>query len=192
MSFHFLVRGAGFYLCGAYVPKLQMEGMDDSVYKAEGKQQKFRLPFASKDGKTRVLRRVVMDEDSELTFYDDMNEIEDELEEEYKEYMISNVSYEIERYSIEQAMLEDRDTSEYVAAQGDTGLSYEKLNDLLQCIGDQGQEFSWDQWIKIVWAVMNLVRRYSIEGGEQLVHAFSKLSDKYNITETNVSCWRFA
>ena len=91
VSFHFLVRGAGFYLCGAYVPKLAMEGMDDSVYKAEGKQQKFRLPFASKDGKTRVLRRVVMDEDGDLTFYDDINEIEDELEEEYKEYQEHNL-----------------------------------------------------------------------------------------------------
>ena len=181
-SYHFLVRGAGYYEAGEFVP--QIEGFDSSVYKPAGKKQKFRLPYCSKDGRTRFLKRVIYDEDCDMfEKYDDMSAALEDLEEEYEDWIIQNVSGE-ELVKVVKKEVKRKKTKHIVQKDADD-LTEEKLAALLDCYLDAegNQDFEWEPWIHVVWAVCYCGFRSQLDY-EKIIHAWSSKSDKYDETTT--------
>jgi len=86
-SFHFRVRGAGWFPCGKALPL--PENTDESVYRDAGMQQKFRLPYCTKDGDRRVLKRTLLVDD-QLQIIDQLSDCPEKLE----DYLVTNISGE--------------------------------------------------------------------------------------------------
>ena len=86
-SYHFIVRGAGYYKQGFDIPRI--EGFDHSVYNHAGKRQLFRLPFCTKKGHDRYLIRIMLNGDT----YKTIDECEDMCEY-LADYMITLTSGE--------------------------------------------------------------------------------------------------
>ena len=85
-SFHFRIRGAGYYSNASSIPfPKHMDGVfDKTVY--NNKHQLFRLPYCTKKGQNRLLKRFDVDTGKIYDY--------DELPDEYAEYLVQNIQNE--------------------------------------------------------------------------------------------------
>ena len=86
-SFHFRIRGFGYYSSANQIQKI--DGFDKEVYHSGS--QLFRLPYCSKEGQNRPLKR----------FNSKTNEVIelDDITEKYEDYLVQNVDGEVEVFN---------------------------------------------------------------------------------------------
>lgn len=172
VSFHFIIRGCGYYACGSDIPRIQANGFDQSVYKGINSRQLFRLPYCSKDGKTRFLKRVTRE-----GVPVELEALESSLGESVEQYLVSNVKGE-KLNIVEEVFDPSKLAPEDKKFKFDNMWSHEKVADLLDCFGAK-QDLTWDEWINVVWAVVGGCSRIQMPYRE-LIHSFSRKSCKYN------------
>jgi hypothetical protein len=168
-SFHFIVRNVGFYTCSGYVPKIMSDGFDQAVYtNSPGKRHLFRLPYTSKDGKTRFLKRIGSD-----NMVMDMNEAI-ECDEVYEDWLVTNIRGE----RLIDTVIKDSPIGIKLDT-GDNIITKEGLISLLDCfLKNNSQNLPWDEWIRVIWATLNTCHSNGIEHHD-LIHNWCMKSDKY-------------
>jgi hypothetical protein len=180
-SFHFIVRGDGYYKQGADIPKMDGDGWDQSVYKRAGKRQCFRLPYCSKDGETRKLLLIDPEDNNPTMPYQSVDEAEQITGLNYDEWLITNTLGETLKIVFNE---EQKDEINNINHKSGGAVELEKLNYLLDgiCV-DGGQDLDWETWIKTIWAIVNVCVR-SGHDYNNIAIEFSKKSNKFNLNDT--------
>lgn len=195
--FHFRVRGAAYYSCGADVP--QIKGFDQSPYKQEGKRQLLRLSYCSKNGQNRKLKRVWLDDDDYFVI-DKLENCKVELSETLGDYLVSNIMNEkLNTVATEEEKKEDgkdHDEGHVIHDQWDVistasttpneNLQYSQTNieDLMECLNVEEQQWEWDYWTKVVWGLRNVADENNLDPLD-LVHKISAYSYSSKYDESN-------
>ena len=178
-SFHFLVRGVGFYEAGHYVPQCKGRGFDNGVYKREGMRQLYRMPYCSKDGKTRFLKRIDLEGGNQIL--QSIDEALKSMEENFDDWLVSNISGENLVVVADEVSVAKK--NEIVLKMDKDGeMSYDKLRDLVMCIEDSDSKQSLPRcdWIKVVWAIAYVGHKHSIVEYEKIALEFSKKADTFS------------
>lgn len=176
ISFHFLVRKCGYYANGKCVPPIRAHGFDQGVYRNENKRQLFRLPYCSKDGKTRFLK--VCDEHGRTKELDEVN-LKD-----LERYLVSNIRDEQLCYHFDDDGISESDDSEdedNPKPKKETTWNEYMVKELLNCF--EKQELEWQEWCDVIWAISGACAKLNIPYKEAL-YEFSKRSSKYDPVQT--------
>jgi hypothetical protein len=191
-SYHFLVRGVGFYRYGNQIPKftdpMDKTLWDNAVYRGKDARGNMRLPYCSKNGKTRLLKRVlnVLDEP-------ELVECIDDIPEDYALYLISNVAGERLVPVVESKEQEEKSKPSTLVKSG-KGLTHDALRDLvLGFATNENQELPWQDWWEMCCMLANEGSKYGVDF-EGIFHEFSALSKRYNKHATQIalnSAWRW-
>ena len=163
-SFHFIVRGCGYCVSGTDIP--MTPGCDSAVYKQAGKQQKFRLPMASKEGESRP-----------LIFVDsDMNEIVGD----YEHALITNIMDEVQR----ETLYDHEELSKKMSIAGRHGRTtkydtptVESVSNLVNML-KQDRADDYSEWLTVMLCLKNIACDYGIDLMD-VADEFSRRSDKY-------------
>lgn len=202
-SFHFLVRGVGYYESGkAMFDAVGIDGWDDSVYKDAGKRQLFRMPYCSKeeDNGKRPLKRVFItptEGTHSITKVDKIGDITDECEK-IEDYLVQNVENEKpikppppppkpkptkeEKQTAETKLIyptmipEDINPRVY---------SEEDIRSLILCLNPTSQDWEWKFWRDVMWCLRNIADTMRLPKLRELAHDISKESEKYNVEATD-------
>ena len=185
-SFHFRVRGAGYYPCGLDLPRV--EGADTLVYRGVGLQQKFRLPFCDKDLDGRFLHRCEV-VSGKFVVYKTMKACAEKLKEDFASYLVSNITGEHKMNvtdPINEALRVPR--KEWIsvgtldeAKEGD--MSKQQVEELVMCMVPEGKQ-EWDREFhrNFVWSMSQVARRFGFEMYE-LTKTVSQMSSKYGVSK---------
>ena len=179
-SFHFRVRGVGYYSCGLNIPRYI--GIDDSVYKKVGAQQKIRLPFCDKDGDGRFLLRCEIMR-GKFTIYKTVSEASKALEESYKDYLITNITGEkFIKVSSDKPIKQRKEwiNISTLEASKDESVTIEQINDLAHClIPDGKQNWDWQFFRNFVWSMSQITNQFNIDTCD-IARQILKTSEKFH------------
>ena len=160
-SFHFQMNGAGRWPCGEMLPKIRE--FDQTVYKAAGKRQLFRLPYCSKRGEKRF-KRLIKDSDPR-DVYLDIDDCPVQLQDMLVQHVVDEEMVGICIPECENKA-EDSDESEYSLSNSIDSLEeknrvyapqYSKndIEKLVECLGaDVAGEYG--SWAKVVVMLKNI------------------------------------
>jgi phage/plasmid-associated DNA primase len=199
-SFHYRVRGAGYHKCGADLlssnPGLfdKEGGFDKSVYKQVGKRQLLRLPYCSKSGQDRQLKRVLIDDDD----IDVIKKLEDcklECFENLGDYLVQNIKKE---KLINKSFINNTFNVAPTVPTSEVGgtpvvgtpvvqkkqITATNVEQLLECLNIEEQEWEWDYWTKIIWGLRNISDENNLNLRD-LAHTVSRYSSKYDKNTTD-------
>ena len=186
-SFHYRIRGAGYYESGTDIPIV--EGYDDAVYKRKNSRQLMRLPFCSKEGNTRPLLRIIPETGTKYT----IDEIAT-INEVASDYIIQNIRDEIKcesKKEIEQQfnklvkcenkqinkMIKNKEVLNY----GENGITVKNIDDLCDCLNKK--RFNDRKlWLRFIRCLKNIGKKLKLDL-TKIAHAYSSTSDKYNKLE---------
>lgn len=203
-SFHFLVRGVGYYESGKDMfEEVGIEGFDTTVYKDAGKRQLFRMPYCSKEGDagTRPLKRVFITKDG-ITTVAKLEDISNECEK-IEEYLVQNINNEIQiqgkpiqkqkpaikTKEEKQAEITKLIYPTMIPSTNDEiskkQYNMEDIRALVYCLNPTRQKWEWVFWKDVMWCLRNIADKLNLPQLKELAHSISKENDNYDAVNTN-------
>ena len=165
-SFHFRIRGAGYYACGKDIPLV--DGCDNAPYSAKGKRQLIRLPYCSKEGNDRPLVQLK---------FDGMYWLPVPLEEcDFDELIIQNVDGENLAPKILKADLTGRVDADNTI-NFTLGITLALIILLCGCLRVERYS-TYLSWMKLMRCLKNIKTKHNVDTLE-IAESISKKSNKY-------------
>ena len=188
-SFHYRIRGAGYYEKGTDIPTV--EGTDNSVYKRKGSRQLMRMAFCTKRDNQRPLLRIIPETKKKYK----IDEIK-ALDETISDYVIQNIEGEVkcknakdiakqqekeEANQKKEHEKKKRDELKNDEAKYKIEFTVDNIDNLCKCLSESRFN-DRKEWLRFIRCLKNISEESNINT-ENIAHKYSSISDKYDKAE---------
>lgn len=147
--------------------------------KQKNKRQLLRLPYCSKENQNRELKRIIIRDNKPYKIIDNLSDCPEKV----GDYLVSNIQDE-KLVSSEEKKHEISDTVSEVSSIY-TGIKSSQTNieNLMECLNFEDQDWDWGYWTRIIWGLRNTSDANDLDLRD-LAHKVSKGS-KYDEATTD-------
>jgi len=177
-SMHARVRKVGYYPDGKSIPSLESANFDESVYKAAGSRQLFRLPYCTKPGRKLQMRLMSRSEEGKWTTIPDIKMAE-ALGYKYEDWLVQNIQGE-KPIKLAQKKLEKKAEIKtdlekaFETKDAKLEVDLKTVNALCNCLSTKRMT-NRDSWIRTLWCIKNIADRSQLDLYPQLTRYQKKL-----------------